>query len=136
MATGIYDVAEKSYTTRKPHTFQCKYSKPTKYLISNSYEIQKSFILEELKRNPTLTPSPALNLLTKKNSTLPDEEKWITLTYDQAKYIIQCYKEENGIKDAEPLTNLNILTQDNSLFLRFNSSFYTVQNGNFYLLFL
>ena len=101
----------------------CRKDSSVKFVVEDSYDVQKQLLIEELKINPVLTTAPALLLLTKENSKRASTDKFIPLNYEQVKYIIEWFREDNGIKNTESLNNSIILTQDNSLFLRYNSSF-------------
>jgi len=69
-------------------------------------------------------PADAREMLRKENEKKKNEEKFLPLTYRQVKHIVNSFKNENGIQDINSIDNAMILTKDNSLFLRYNSSFY------------
>lgn len=130
-ATGHFDLSKKEYIPKRSHINNCGIDICVKFQVSDSYEVQKQLILSELNKNPRLTAGPACNLLMLENNKRPPEEKFITLQYDQVKHIITNYRNENGLQSTEVLKDAMILTKDNSLFLRFNSSFYSLFKGNF-----
>lgn len=129
-ATGHYNAENKVYTPKQPHTLYC--GKTSEFCASDSYEVQKNLIIEELNRNQRLTPAPALELLTNENHKRPPEQKFLPISYEQCKYIIQSWKNDNGIRDERESNDCLVLTRDNSLFLRYNSSFYTIHQSNYY----
>jgi len=128
-ATGIYNSTDKSYRHKKDHIKDCGEKSST--IIQGFYEIQKNFLYEELNKNPRLTAAPALDLLRKANLKTEPENKPFPLTYDQVKHIIDLYRKENGVNNMEGLGNRVVLTKDNSIFLRYNSSFYSIYKSNF-----
>jgi hypothetical protein len=131
-ATGHYDQKSKEYTAKRPHSMGCGVETNRKFAMDDSYDTQKELLLKELTNNHTLTTVSAQTFLTKENSRRPDEKKFKPLSYEQVKYIIERFRADNGINSTESLQNAMVLTSDNSLFLRYNSSFYGSHKGNYY----
>ena len=128
-ATGVYDIESQSYTPKRSHLASCGVQQPN-FSISESYSSQKEFLHQELLKNPRLTVAPAQELLTKENLTKSPSKRTKTLCYDQIKYIIDCYRKDNGINyDGSSSKEIIILTRDNALFLRYNSSFTSLNKG-------
>ena len=129
-ATDLYLSDSKLYTIKRPHIPSC--GKDLENIsVSDSYTCQKEFLIEELQKNPRLTAAEAKNLISKENITKSPSKKVIPLNYEQIKYIIECYREDNGIKNTESLNDIMVMSKDNSLFLRNNSSFYNLYQSNF-----
>jgi len=132
-ATGVYNIENKTYVKKKDHLAECGIEEGSQTLFTNdSYEIQKNFLLAQLEKNQRLTTAPALELLRKENTQRAPENKLLPLTYEQIKYIIECYREENGVTSCEDLKNKIVLTKDNSIFLRYNSSYYTLHKSIYF----
>ena len=130
-ATGIYKVQEKEYIRKRPHISGCGATLSNTKII-DSYQVQRDFLENKLKENPKPTPAPGLELLLKENWKNDPEAKFIPLNYRQVKHIINSYKEDNNIHDLKNSEHSIILTRDNSLFQRFNSSFITLPRVRVY----
>ena len=130
-ATGIYNQETKKYTTKKVHTIYCSVNTSSEVSVIDHYDTQRKLLLNELESNPRLKKSEAMDLLKKDNATREVKEKYIPLNYDQVRYIINSYRKDNGIQRNDSVQEIRILTNDNSLFLRYNSSFYGIYKGKF-----
>jgi len=65
----------------------------------------------------------------KENLTKSPSKRTKTLCYDQIKYIIDCFRKDNGINYGSSSKELIILTRNNALFSRCNSIFTSLSKG-------
>jgi len=75
-ATGVYDNESKQYTCRKIHVSGCGKEASIEFTVSDSYDVQKQLLFEELIKNPRLTATPGLELLMKINFQRPPEKNF------------------------------------------------------------
>jgi len=135
-ATGIFNIQENTYIPKKSHCEGCGSKTDNKIIVSETYEIQRDFLLNELSKNQRLTATAAVELIRKENQTRPPEQKLNPLNYEQVKYIVKSYREENGVMNTESLNDKVILSKDNSIFLRYNSSYYSLYKSKIIYLLL
>ena len=127
IVTAQYDVNTKKISLGDPHLESCNEIEvydSKKIPVQNDYQAQKSFLIDKLNKNQSITPKLALDMLRSDNLAQPLEERKVPLNYNQASHIIKEYRKDNNINsDSKIMEEENKKTIDNAIFLRANCTF-------------